>query len=283
MDDALRLLIMASLVVVPILIGIGILRRGQTKSRPLTDPHPSTPRPESVALPLVQNAVHDMAKLIEGLQFRLAEMEHLPDEAENQWRKLFEEVNEDVKGIADYTLDLKLLWQLNGSGPTLRREAVDLRTLSDEVLAHLAPTARHANVRLSCQSQAELLRIYVDRHQMKRVLINLVDNAIRYSTNQPEAYVRVTLLTEAGHMVIEVADNGVGIPAEHLQKFWEESFKPRDMRTIDIAGSGLGTVIVRQVVEQHGGKVEVTSSPGLTKFNVVLPLSAPLSPLRRQK
>jgi signal transduction histidine kinase len=253
----------------------GAYLRWRTKPRSLPASNPHAVRDAPAGLPLVQNAVHDMAKLIESLQFRLAEMERLPDDAENQWRALFESVNEDVKGIADYTLDLKLLWQLNGGNPTLRREEVDMHILSNEVLAHLAPTARHAGVQISCQSQPGLPPAYVDRHQMKRVLINLVDNAIHYAANQVDPWVLIRLSAGAGNMVVEVADNGIGIPPENLHKFWEESSKPRDARTIDISGSGLGTVIVRRVVEQHGGKVEVTSSAGLTTFRVVAPLTSP--------
>jgi signal transduction histidine kinase len=228
---------------------------------------------EDVArLPLVQNAIHDMAKLTENLQFRLAEMEIVPDNDETQWRTLFARVNEDVDAIADYTLDLKLLWQLNGANPPLRRERVDLRTLSDEVITHLIPTAKRSGVRLIVQSQAYLPPAYVDRYQMKRVLFNLLDNAIHYSAQQPEPRVVIGLSADQAWMLVEVSDNGAGIPPENLEKFWDESFKPRDARTIDIPGSGLGTVIVRSVVQQHGGRVEVISQTGLTKFTVMLPL-----------
>jgi signal transduction histidine kinase len=279
MFDPLLLLI-ATLTLIGLLSGVAGWWLWRTTPPTPTEAQPEAARADTVRLPLVQNAIHDMAKLTENLQFRLAEMEIVPDNDENQWRTLFERVNEDVKGIADYTLDLKLLWQLNGVNPPLRRERVDLRALSDEVLTHLAPTAKRAGVRLITQSQTHLPAAYVDRYQMKRVLINLVDNAIHYCANQAEPRVVVGLSADAVRLLVEVSDNGAGISPENLQKFWEESFKPRDARTIDIPGSGLGTAIVRSVVQQHGGKVEVSSRPGLTKFTIVLPLMAqPASPV----
>jgi signal transduction histidine kinase len=114
----------------------------------------------------------------------------------------------------------------------------------------------------------------VDADRLHRALVNLLDNALRYTP----AGGHVTLRAETiGEMIrIHVVDTGAGIPAEDLPRVFERFYQVDKSRATRGQGSGLGLAIVREVVAAHGGAVSVQSAPGQgADFTISLPLAAP--------
>ena len=113
-----------------------------------------------------------------------------------------------------------------------------------------------------------------DATALERLALNLVDNAIKY--NKPGGWVEVRLERAADAVVLEVADGGVGIPAEELRRVFERFYRVDKARGRAEGGSGIGLAIVKHVAENHGGRVEVESTPGAgSRFRVRLPPLAP--------
>jgi PAS domain S-box-containing protein len=109
-----------------------------------------------------------------------------------------------------------------------------------------------------------------DARKVYQVLLNLLDNAIKYS--DPGARVGVSLLDDGEFVVVRVADTGVGIPAEDLPQLFERFYRVDKDRSRATGGSGLGLAISRQIVELHGGDLSVESQVGIgTTFDVRLP------------
>lgn len=122
--------------------------------------------------------------------------------------------------------------------------------------------------RIETQLAAELPMILADRDLMFQVLQNLILNAIEAMEETRTGLVRVStgLDTESGAVCISIADSGVGIPTHMLEKIFEPNVTTRE------AGSGLGLVVVRDIVHKHGGRVRVRSAPGEgAAFDVLLP------------
>jgi signal transduction histidine kinase len=101
-------------------------------------------------------------------------------------------------------------------------------------------------------------------------LLNLVNNAVKYSSNRK--YLGVHLYRQSGIVKLEVVDHGIGIPANELTKIFEKFYRVGDPLVHNTKGSGLGLSLVQHMVQAHGGEVAVESTPGKgSKFIISLP------------
>jgi signal transduction histidine kinase len=113
----------------------------------------------------------------------------------------------------------------------------------------------------------------VDREAITRSLLNLVNNALKYS--QDQKYIGVNLYRDNGSVKLEVVDHGIGIPVQEQQKIFEKFYRVGDPLVHNTKGSGLGLALVHHIVTAHGGDVHVDSSPGQgSRFIIELPVAA---------
>jgi len=116
--------------------------------------------------------------------------------------------------------------------------------------------------------------LQVDREAIARSLLNLVNNALKYSST--EKYLGVNLYRHNGGVNLEVVDHGIGIPAKEHIKIFEKFYRVGDPLVHNTKGSGLGLSLVGHIVQAHGGEVAVESVPGQgSKFIITLPLQGP--------
>lgn len=142
---------------------------------------------------------------------------------------------------------------------------MDLHRVADDALAALEATASEKGVALVLQGGAARMR--GDADQLRQVVVNLVSNGVRACSEGGR--VHVTASCENGEAVLDVEDDGEGISPDRLEEIW------RPLVTTNRSGTGLGLPIVRQLVEAHGGYVEVKSTSGEgTRMRVVLPAGA---------
>jgi signal transduction histidine kinase len=111
----------------------------------------------------------------------------------------------------------------------------------------------------------------VDREAMARSLLNLVNNALKYS--QDQKYIGVNLFRDNGSVKLEVVDHGIGIPQGEQQKIFDKFYRVGDPLVHNTKGSGLGLALVRHIVQAHGGDISVDSVPGRgSRFTINLPV-----------
>jgi signal transduction histidine kinase len=121
---------------------------------------------------------------------------------------------------------------------------------------------------------SDLPQVCVDREAIARSLLNLVNNAVKYSAT--EKYLGVNLYRHNSDLNLEVIDHGIGIPAKEQPKIFEKFYRVCDPLVHDTKGSGLGLSLVRHIVQAHGGEVAVESEPGQgSKFIITLPVQTP--------
>ena len=151
----------------------------------------------------------------------------------------------------------------------LRLERVDLAELAREVVNHLEVLAEEKRQFLSVEDGAGVCATG-DRIVLRQAVINLVDNAIKYS---PEGgRVRVLVRNQPNGPTLEVIDTGPGIAAEHQEYIFDRFYRVDKARSRELGGTGLGLSIVRWAVEVHGGCIELESEEGKRSlFRIRLP------------
>jgi PAS domain S-box-containing protein len=152
-------------------------------------------------------------------------------------------------------------------------ELLDLTQVVTAGLAVLSPTVARRDVELTVALPAAPVPVTGDRDMLERVVINLTDNAVKFTPDGGQ--VNVALTSRSGRAVLEVADTGIGVPAHEQQRLFDRFFRSSLAQHHAIPGSGLGLSIAHKIVEQHGGTLEVSSEAGKgSTFRVSLPAAA---------
>lgn len=153
----------------------------------------------------------------------------------------------------------------------LRLEATNLADLIQQSVDLYEDLAEQRGVRIEAASEGEL-RIPVDRNRMRQVVANLLDNAVKYTP--AGGRIRIEARREGPDAVLSVSDTGIGIPADELPRIWDRLYRGDKSRSE--RGLGLGLSLVKAIVEAHGGRVAVTSTPGTGScFELRLPVEPP--------
>jgi signal transduction histidine kinase len=159
------------------------------------------------------------------------------------------------------------------SGRPMKRTLVDLRVAAEEVIADLGLTKVGAGREIGLVAEPENPRIWCDVIALQQILTNLTENALKYSGEGASITVTVRETPEEG--LVEVADTGVGIDSEGLRVIFERFQQVDSSSTRKVGGFGLGLFIVKNLVDAHGGKIEVESTLGEgTAFRVHFPKRA---------
>jgi heavy metal sensor kinase len=177
---------------------------------------------------------------------------------------------EEVDRLTRLVDSLLMLTRADAGTAHLQREPLPLAQLVSEVVEHLRPLADEKSQHL-LTALSSLVSVRADRTTLRQALINLLDNAIKYTPEQGEIRVRATL-DDDGSGVVEVTDSGPGIPPEEHEKVFERFYRPDKARSREWGGAGLGLAIARWAVEANGGRVELESEVGTgSTFRIVLP------------
>ena len=180
----------------------------------------------------------------------------------------------EAVGQMELTLSNALELFRTSAKPELDPEAVDLGDLAREIISLYGPVARSNHIDLKLSTPDRGPSIMADRKLLRRVVINLVSNAIKYTPAR--GAILVSAGEKAGSVEFSVADNGYGINKEDLELLFTKFYRTRgaDGKKTKIPGSGLGLAITKQAVELHRGKIWVESEKGKgSTFRVSLPKS----------
>ncbi|WP_158566963.1 sensor histidine kinase [Actinomadura craniellae] len=204
-------------------------------------------------------ASHDLRSPITAMRTHLEEALLYPEDTD--WPRLTTEVLSGVERQQAIVTDLLTLSRLD-SGLPLYREPTDLARLVEAELGR-RPPARVGIVR----KLGEGVIVDCDRLRITRLLTNLLDNAERHATGQ----ITVTVRFQDSSAVLEVADDGEGVPPEHREKIFERFTRLEASRSRDPAGTGLGLPICRDIAKAHHGTLALEDSDHGARFVLYLP------------
>jgi heavy metal sensor kinase len=188
-----------------------------------------------------------------------------PAEYKEALGSMLEEVDR-LTSLVDTLLRLS-----HGDAGTVRlsREPVDLGQLASEAASSLALLAEERSQRLVVDA-ADRVMVPIDRLVLREAITNVIDNAIKYSPVASTIHLRVH--PEQGHAVLEVEDQGPGVPREYRDRIFDRFFRVDEGRSRDRGGSGLGLAIAKWAVEVNRGRISIEDAPGGgALFRIVLP------------
>jgi len=179
---------------------------------------------------------------------------------------------EETHRMSRIVESLLTISRLDAGEARLDRSRLDLSDLATSTADEMRVLAQDKSISLRTSTE-ENVCVEGDRTRLQQVVANLIDNAIKYT---PEGgAVEVKVQNEAGKAVLEVADNGVGIPATAIRHVFERFYRVDKARSRASGGAGLGLSIVKSICGAHGGEISLSSEEGRGScFRVELPLSA---------
>ena len=187
-----------------------------------------------------------------------------------EYERILKSALEEIDRISRLVEGLLLLARADAGVLRMDRKPVDLAQLVEEVYSQtrLLAEARSLTLRIE---MIEPLTIQGDYDRLRRLLLNLVDNGIKYTP--PGGQVTLSLKREDGRASLRVADTGIGLSPEDQERVFQRFYRSTEARSGGQGGAGLGLCIARSIAEAHGGKIEVVSKTGQgSTFTVLLPL-----------
>jgi signal transduction histidine kinase len=193
----------------------------------------------------------------------------LTEEKRNQIAKL---INSESKRLARMVEIFLNVERLSAGQMELKRESIPIKEMLELCLERVQPLAERKRITVVVEPMLDNMQVTGDRELMEYACYNLLTNAVKYSPQRTE--VRVSAWKESGHVRIAVKDQGIGMDQKEVKQIFKKFYRTRKAEESGESGTGIGLSIVQQIVEQHGGEINVVSEPGAGScFTLVLPVA----------
>ncbi|BBH53329.1 sensor histidine kinase [Fluviispira sanaruensis] len=233
----------------------------------LTDIH----KGEEIRREFFANVSHELKTPIAAIRGYAEIIQDMPDLQANERAQNFLSVivrnSENLTKLID---EMLILTGLESGALTLVIKPYNVHAGFNRVIENILPKAKQAGVELLADVDPEIQEILVDAQRFDSVLVNLVDNAVKY--NRPGGIVKISLRQNETHHIIFVEDSGIGIPDNARIRAFERFYRVDKSHNRLGGGSGLGLAIVKHVVQAHGGSISLRSELGSgSVFTIMLP------------
>lgn len=219
----------------------------------------------------VANVSHELKTpmtSIKVLADSLAGQENVPVEL---YQEFMQDIAVEIDRENQIITDLLSLVKMDKKASELNVEKVNINEMMENILKRLKPIADKKNVELVLESYRPIVA-EIDEVKMSLALTNLVENGIKY--NIQDGWVHVTLNADHKYFYVSVADSGIGIPQESLDRIFERFYRVDKSHSREIGGTGLGLAITRNAIVMHRGAIKVKSEEHKgTTFSVRIPLN----------
>jgi signal transduction histidine kinase len=185
-------------------------------------------------------------------------------------KRYFLTAKKNISALSGLIDDMFQMAQIDAGGLDLNCENVSINDLISDTIESFSEIAKRKDVSLQGKVSPDIGMVQIDPQRINRVLYNLLDNAIRHT---PEGgTVEVCAAETDKGLIVEVIDNGLGIPSEDLPFIFDLFYRGEVSRRSTTTGTGLGLAISKGIIEAHGGSIDVQSDSQRTKFTFSIPL-----------
>ncbi|GAB3332837.1 ATP-binding protein [Marivirga atlantica] len=189
--------------------------------------------------------------------------------------KFLKKAGKSLDGLEMLVNDLLTLSHIEAGEIKMHFESFDILALVHDVIDQLEGKAEKKHMQLKLDKAYEPIEVYADYNRIYQVIINLVTNALKYSSEDTEVVIGFEI--HKADVEVSVKDNGSGISPEHIKRIFDRFYRIDKSRSKDRGGTGLGLAIVKHIVEAHGSSVIVTSAVGKgSTFSFKLPRMNPI-------
>src|ERR1700730_16596784 len=208
----------------------------------------------------LQNLAHEFKTPIFAIQGYVDTLLNGALEDEVVSKKFLENTSRNGDRLVNLMNDLDEISKLERGEQLLYKQNFIIQELMKEVFDSLSITSAQKNIRYSFKKGCEApITVFADKEKIRQVLINLVENAIKYGKING-SIVASSYKTDEKTVLIEISDDGIGIDEEHLHRIFERFYRTDAARSRDKGGTGLGLAICKHIIEAHGHSMHVRST-----------------------
>jgi len=230
-------------------------------------------RLERVRKDFVANASHELKTPLTAIRGYVEALLDGETMSEERRRSFLTKVWNNTRRLEDVVREMIHLARLENETGSLQLVPTEVTALVDDCVARASENAEAKGVELRLDRECGPSEVMADAKALSVALMNLLDNAIKFSP--AGGLVEVHVWTESRELWIEVRDRGPGIPVHEIDRIFERFYRVEKGRSRDVGGTGLGLAIVRHIVQAHQGEVAVESTPGFgSAFRVRLRLTS---------
>jgi len=224
---------------------------------------------DQVRREFISDASHELKTPLSTVKLLVQSMLQSPVMDEEMSREFLQDIDSEVDRMSALVGDLLDLVKSEGAQRVVNPEQVDVSELCRSVIDRLTPSAQKKKQRLTGDITPDL-QLWGDASMLERMILNLTDNAIKYTP--AEGHVQVSLAKRGRNLLLTVKDDGIGIGEEEQKHIFERFYRVDKARSRQTGGTGLGLSIVKEIASIHHGSIQVTSQLGKgTTMTVTLP------------
>lgn len=219
----------------------------------------------------VSNVSHELKTPITSIKVLADSLRGQEDVPVELYQEFMEDIATEIDRENKIINDLLALIKMDRAASTLNISQININMLVELIMRRLRPIAIRRDIELVYESIRPVVAA-VDEIKITQVITNLVENAIKY--NKEHGWVKVTVDADHQFFTVEVADSGIGIPADSVEHIYERFYRVDKSHSREIEGTGLGLSITRSAILMHRGTIKVVSEEGEgTTFTVKVPLT----------
>lgn len=219
----------------------------------------------------VSDASHELKTPLASIKLLSESILQSPDIDPDMVREFLEDMTGEVDRLSRIVDRLLTLSKSNSQRNKLELETVNMNKLLVGIIRKLSPLAREKRIVINYKYEPETdLEMLLDRDKIYEAIYNIIDNSIKYT--ERKGIVSIRLATDSASTIIEIEDNGVGIPKDDVGLIFERFYRVDKARARETGGTGLGLSIALEAVNLHNGHIEVFSEEGEgSRFVIILP------------